>query len=41
MIVAFSQIPKLDLLWHGRCCCLLASDKVRSEPIQEEGKAHT
>jgi len=37
MIVAFSEIPKVDLLWHMGCCYLLASDKVRSEPLQKKG----
>jgi hypothetical protein len=36
MIVAFSEIPKVDLLWHMGCCYLLASDKVRSEPLQKK-----
>ena len=33
MNVAFLGIPKVDRLWHMRCCCFLQSDKVRSEPI--------
>jgi hypothetical protein len=36
MIVAFSEIPKVNLLWHMRCRCFLASDKVRREPIHRK-----